>query len=271
MRSFRGNLLLATGFAIVATLYGLGFAGVIGGSPKPPQPSRSATVYIKNEAPRYMSNATILRDIPAWEKAANVDFAPVWDTPQVSIKLLNGRAPRGAIVATFQKSGAIQGALAYHTITRGAPAIVVYTGTGDYYGYSNSVSFTHELFETLGDAFVAGGNLGTAPFYYVGQQAQPFPAGAIFVNEVSDPVEAYQYELDGAAISDFVTPNYFGDQVAGGLDYMNVLTKPFQIARGGYQIVWLFGQWQEITNFRHFPGPDPAGFLKGEKLELPTR
>lgn len=227
-------------------------------------PRAVETIYIQNKSPRYMSNQTIERDIPAWEKSANADFSPVWDTPQVDIDLLHGPAPRNTIVATFQKSGSIQGALAYHTITRGHPAIVVYTGTGDYYGYSNSVSFTHELFETLADAYVSDANMGTAPSYYVGSVAYPLPPYALFVNEVSDPVEAYQYQLDGVAISDFVTPNYFGDGVSGGLDYMNILTHPFQIAHGGYQIVWIGGGWQEITNFRG-AGRDANGFLKGER------
>lgn len=213
-----------------------------------------------------MSNAEIQRDIPAWEKAANQDFAPVWDTPQVNIELLHGRAPRNAIVATFQASGAVQGALAYHTINRGQPSIVVYTGVGDLYGYSNSVSFTHELFETLADPYVAGANMGTGADIYIGQKPVFFPPGLLFVNEVSDPVEAYQYELDHVAISDFVTPNYFGDGVSGGLDYMNVLTHPFQIAKGGYQIVWYQNGWQEITNFRGYSHLDPRGFLQGEKL-----
>jgi hypothetical protein len=256
----RFNFILAP---IVATLYILGFAGVFNSAPSS-QP-RTETIYIKNRAPQYMSNAMIRRDIPAWEKAANTDFAPLWDTPQVNIKLLNGPAPRGAIVATFQKDGPVQGALAYHMVNRGAPGIVVYTGTGDYYGYSNSVSFTHELFEVLGDPYISSANMGTEPYYYLGHRALAMPPGSLFVNEVSDPVEAYQYELDGTAISDFVTPNYFGDQVAGGLDYMNVLTKPFQILRGGYQIVWVDGMWQEIVNFRGYSHRDPRGFLLGEQ------
>jgi hypothetical protein len=259
------TLLASIGVSIIAVAYGFAFAGLFNSHHHAAQSQHAAeTVYIRNEAPQYMSNATIERDIPAWEKAANADFAPVWDTPQVNIRLLDGPAPRNAIVATFQKSGSVQGALAYHTVTRGQPAIVVYTGVGDFYDYSNSVSFTHELFETLADAYVSSANMGTAPSYYIGQTPEPFPAGMLFVNEVSDPVEAYQYELNHVAISDFVTPNYFGDPVAGGLDYMNVLTHPFQIARGGYQIVWANDSWQEITNFRGYSHRDPRGFMVGE-------
>lgn len=255
---------IAGGMATGLFLIGLGAYSLTLPS-KTAAPRGTEVVYIKNLAPHYMSNAAIERDIPAWEKAANQDFAPVWETPQVEIRLLNGPAPRRAIVATFQKAGAVSGALAYHTLMRGEPSITVYTGVGDFYGYSNSVSFTHELFETLADQFVAGANMGVGPYYYVGQQARPFPGGALFVNEVADPVEAYQYQLGGAAISDFITPNYFDDGVQGGLDFMGVLTRPFQIARGGYQIVWVGNTWQEIVNFRH-AGRDAAGFLKGEKL-----
>jgi hypothetical protein len=245
---------------------GMGFYSMATDGSSPVQQGSLETVYIRNLAPRDMSDATIERDIPAWEKAANRDFAPVWETPHVKIVLLHGAAPRHAIVATFKHAGPISGALAFHTIVRGEPNIVVYTGVGNFYGYSNSVSFTHELFETMADQFVASGNLGTAPYYYISQQAYAFPLGAIFVNEVCDPVEAYQYRVGGVAISDFITPNYFADGTTGGLDFLNILQHPFQIARGGYQIVELNGQWQSIVNFRH-AGRDAAGFLKGEKLE----
>lgn len=248
---------------------GIGLA-IFSSSPRVVQQGSLETVYIRNLAPHDMSDATIERDIPSWEKAANRDFAPIWETPHVRIVLIHGRPPRNGIVATFRHNGPINGALAFHYVSRGEPAIVVYTGVGDFYGYSNSVSFTHELFEVLGDQFTAGGNLGWAPYFYIGQNPQAFPVGAVFLNEVCDPVEAYQYEVKGVAISDFITPNYFADGVTGGLDFLNVLTHPFQIARGGYQIVEMNGAWQEIINFRH-AGKDAAGFLKGEKSEVVER
>ena len=266
LRAVRDGVLAGVGTVAVIGFIAFGIFGISTTiSPPPPPPTHHEVIYIKNEAPRYMSNAQIERDIPAWEKAANQDFAPVWDTPQVSIKLLNGPAPRDGIIATFQKSGNIPGALAYHTLSRGVPSITVYTGVGDFFGYSNSVSFTHELFEVLGDPYIQAAAMGTATSFYIGQRPEFFPPGALFVQETADPVEAYQYQRDGAAISDFVTPNYFGAGVRGGLDFMGVLTHPFQIARGGYQIVWVNNQWQEIVNFRGYSHRDPRGFLVGER------
>lgn len=249
--------------AIAAVWVAVVLAVILTSSPAAKQPVE--TIYIINKAPRYMSDREIAKDIPAWEEAANKQFAPVWRSEHVKIVLLtHGRkAPHGAIVATFVRSGPIEGALAFHTVINGVPSITVYTGTGDYYGYNNSVSFTHELFELLGDPSTLQGNVGYADAIWLGKQQYQFPAGATWLNEVCDPVEAYDYQLHGVAISDWITPNWFGDQVAGGYDYMGVVHQPFTILRGGYAILVLDGQWYGLQNFRH-AGRDADGFYRAD-------
>lgn len=234
----------------------------------------SETIYVVNHAGRWFSDAQIEKAIPAWEQAANQDFAPVWHSPQVKIELVCGtcatkEAPRGSISAVFVKNGPIQGALAYHTVTDGQPQIVVYAGVADFYGYSNSVSFTHELFELLADPSVSITNQGY-PYPQVclqGGDCQPQQAGTIWANEVCDPVEAFAYSIDGTPISDFVTPNWFNDEVHGGVDFMDKIAVPFFVARGGYAQYWDGSEWNQVVDFRH-AGRDAAGFLKGEKAEL---
>lgn len=236
-------------------------------------PNRAVeTIYVQNRAPQYISDAEIRNDIPAWDAAMNQDFSPAWNTTQVRF-VLTRKPPAGSVTATFVNKGPVKGALAYHTVTAGVPAIIVYAGTDDYYGYSNSVSFTHEAEELLADPVVSITNQGWPyDFIWLGdtkrlQQTE----GTVWANEVSDPVEAYSYTRPGADgkpvdISDFITPNWFNDEVSGGYDHMGLVQQPFTILKGGYAQYWdPFLGWQAVENFRG-AGRDAAGFLKGEKL-----
>lgn len=260
-------MLKAVGF-VVALWAACLTAVVIASSPR--QASLGTeTIYVRNVAPQYISDATIKRDIPAWQDAINKDFAPAWHTARVRFVFIGrGTAPKGAIAATFVDKGPVKGALAYHTVSRGVPAIIVYAGTDDYYGYSNSVSFTHEAEELLADPEIAILNQGHPyPFVTVGAQLLPQGSGTIWANEVSDPVEAFHYERDGVAISDFITPNWFNDEVNGPYDFMQLVQTPFTILKGGYAQYWdPYQGWVAVTDFRH-AGRDANGFLIAEKGE----
>jgi hypothetical protein len=247
-------------------------ASAVGGAifipdPQAPTPAGTETIYVRNVAPLFISDAEIQKDIPAWEASANVDFAPVWHTAQVKLVFIGRRsAPQGASTATFTSKGSVKNALAYHTVSRGAPAIVVYAGVADYYGYLNSVSFTHELFELLADHETSIANQGVpyAPVTVVGGRSFFQPPGTVWINEVCDPVEAFHYERDGVAISDFISPNWFNDEVNGSYDYMHLVQQPFTILKGGYAQFWTGLGWAVVQNFRH-AGSDADGFLVGEK------
>jgi hypothetical protein len=200
--------------------------------------SNAETIYVRNLSPKYISDATIRRDIPAWERAVNHDFAPAWHSAQYRIVLAKS-IPAGAIGATFVDKGPVAGALAYHTVTSGAPQIVVYAGTAAYYGYDNSVSFTHELFELAADAPISVTNQGW-PYDWIwiqhpdGYSRTEQAEGTVWAQEVCDPVEEQTYAIDGVRISDFVTPNWFNDEVAGPYDEMGAVQQPFTILTGGY-------------------------------------
>lgn len=243
------------------------------------------TIYLRNFDPKHISDAAIRAAIPAWERAANGRFRTVWHTPKVRIALVQ-HVPAGGIEADFTNRGPVQGALAYHTQNRGRPAIVVYVGADDYYGYSDSVSFTHEMFELLADEHTAAINQGWPVDNFTldhGQFKSPtyisVPVGQLLINEVCDPVEAFHYVLHGADgkpvfISDWVTPNYFNDQqtVPAGVpqyDAMGLVQEPLTILRGGYQSLFvidfatqtgIYTGWVSLTNFRG-AGRDPGGYL----------
>jgi hypothetical protein len=256
--------LLAFDLALFGALLALA-AVFLASAPTPP--SSAETIYVRNLAPKYISDATIRRDIPAWERAVNHDFAPAWHSAQYRIVLAKA-IPAGEIGATFVDKGPVAGALAYHTVTSGAPQIVVYAGTAAYYGYDNSVSFTHELFELAADAPISVTNQGW-PYDWIwvqhpdGYSRTEQAEGTVWAQEVCDPVEEQTYAIDGVRISDFVTPNWFNDEVGGPYDEMGVVQQPFTILTGGYaQYLDPFG-WQIIENFRHAPR-GANGFLLGE-------
>jgi hypothetical protein len=211
--------------------------------------------YVVNHAPSFLSNATIRRDIPGWEAAMNKDFAPVWGTNQVDIDLVD-HAPRNGIEVLIVPQGPIQGALVYHTVVNGEPEIVDYAGINDLYGYSNSVSITHEIEELLADPMTSAFNQGW-PYQYVSaqmpdgsQQQIPMPKDSVWIQEVADPVEAYAFRVDGVSISDFVTPNWWNDEVAGGFDYMHIVGSPYTLAYGGYASFEIAGSWFQVFDFR---------------------
>lgn len=232
--------------------------------------SNLTTIYVQNLAPRYISDAEIHHDIPAWERAVNEQFAPLWHSEHYRIMLRKGPAPKGSISARFVKRGPVKGALAYHTVTNGVPQIVVYAGTDDYYGYSNSVSFTHELFELAADPTISVTNQGW-PYDWVwlqtpqGLERQPQDEGTVWAQEVCDPVEALSYRINGVQISDFITPNWLNDEVSGAYDWMGAVQQPFTILAGGYAQYLTANGWQIIENFRH-AARDANGYLLGESL-----
>lgn len=229
---------------------------------------------VSNFAQQYISDAEIKNDIPAWEHAINVDLAKYWYTTQYKLVFIGRqKAQPGTISAEFRPKGPVKGALAYHWTERGnKPSITVYAGTGVYYGYSNSVSMTHELEEMAVNPQTSDVNQGYPSNYYwletpklslkVGIQTGVMG----WFQEVSDPVEADSYVLPGAdgkpvKISDFVTPAWFNDGSGDRYDFLGLCQQPFWIRPGGYaQYFDIFG-WHQILNFR-FGHPSDAGFSK---------
>jgi hypothetical protein len=226
-------------------------------------------LYIRNLNPRDFSDAEIKRDIPAWEHAVNVDFASYWHSTRFNLVFI-GRAPApvGAMSAVFVKKGPIHGALAYHTISSNAPAITVYSGTGAYYGYDNSVSFTHELFELAADPVTSILNIGYPSDYYwlekgTGNLRVGFNTALGWFQEVCDPVEADSYLIGRTKISDFVLPSWFNDGVGQKFDFMGLTQQPYWIRPGGYGQFYDATGWQVVLNFRK-GHPSDRGFYVGD-------
>ena len=259
----------ATTFAVIA--------GAIGQSTKTvTQLQRVETgqevLYIRNLDQQNISDAEIVKDIPAWEKAVNVDFASYWHTAHFKLIFLGRKpSPPGAMSAVFVKKGPIKGALAYHTIGGNAPAITVYSGTGKYYGYDNSISFTHELFELAADPVTSALNIGYPnDFYWIekstGNLKIGFNTALGWFQEVCDPVEADYYTVNGVKISDFITPGWFNDGVGQRYDFMGLAQQPYWIRPGGYAQFYDATGWNVVLNFRK-GHPSDRGFYVGDRRE----
>lgn len=159
------------------------------------------------------------------------DLAPVWVTLHRPVKALSKRArvSRGDYVLDLCDASE-GGTLGYHTEEEGdVVSGVVGVGTIMDNGgapltgkLSVSSVVSHEVCEMVVNPNVSG-------WSDSGQ-------GWLVATEVCDPVQSDYYLIDGVAVSNFVTPDFFSPVVTRGdkFDHMGVLKKPFEIADGGY-------------------------------------
>jgi hypothetical protein len=128
------------------------------------------------------------------------------------------------------------GALGYHDYTPGGrPISKVFTKTDQQYGYSWTVTLSHELCEMLVDP-------------WINQLAQVSDTD-LYALEVGDPVEADDlgYKIDGILVSDFVLPYWFVPGAKGQFDFRGHCDRPLQVLPGGYMSVFVSGEgWTQI-------------------------
>ena len=62
--------------------------------------------------------------------------------------------------------------------------------------------------------------------------------------------DSLAFKVDGFDMTDFVFPSYFEafrKPKSTKFDHQGKVTQPFQILKGGYQIVFKNGKWSQIT------------------------
>lgn len=192
-----------------------------------------------------ISNAsTVLTDeqvqaaLPALQRQVSYDFYAYWGV-NATIKFL----PKGEtltkgwwqIVVLDDPDQA--DALGYHELSStGEPLGKIFARLDIQAGAQWTVTLSHELLEMLGD-----------PEIDTCKQAAD---GKFYALEVSDAVEADElgYKIDGVQVSDFVTPRWFNDQVeCDRYSFKQRVTKPLELAPGGYISVFENGQWSQLT------------------------
>ena len=174
--------------------------------------------------------------IAAMQAYVDKYVAPVWGTPAKLVKTTDFK--KGAWAVVFLDDADTPDALAYHDLTPdGLPESKVFVKTTLDNGDLVSVSASHELVEMLVDPAI---NLMTT-----GPNSK-----LVYAYESADPVEALSFNVNGIPMSDFVFPAYFEDFHKPGsvqFDAMKKVSKPFQILKGGYQIVFKNGKWSNLT------------------------
>jgi hypothetical protein len=97
------------------------------------------------------------------------------------------------------------------------------------------VTLSHELLEVLADPWIN--------WYAQG------PDGKVYALEVCDAVEADElgYMIDGVLLSDFITPSWFEPTQADRVDFKQRISKPLQLASGGYISVLNASGWTQIA------------------------
>lgn len=190
------------------------------------------------------NQSTVLRDdqvkaaLPALQQQVGMDFYGYWNA--------------GATLIFFDKNSTLvedwwqlvilddadqADALGYHELSSvGTPLGKIFAKTDQETGSQWTVTLSHELLEMIAD-----------PDIDTSKQAAD---GKFYAFEVCDAVEAdgLGYTIDGTWVSDFVTPKWFNDQVdCDRYSFQKRVSKPLQLAAGGYISVFDGGNWTQLT------------------------
>jgi hypothetical protein len=140
-----------------------------------------------------------------------------------------GKIPHGAWPIYLLKNPDVAGALGYHDVDpNGNPYGRVFTSVSKQAKVSLSSVLSHEVVEAFVDPYANDwSDQGTR----------------CIAHEACDPVQNSSYQINGVEVSNFVTRAWFDSTSKGGrYDWLNHLTTPFQLERGGYLIVMADGK-----------------------------
>jgi hypothetical protein len=186
------------------------------------------------------------RLIPALQKFLDEHFVPVWGTPATLVKATKPLAGAWSIV--FLDDADAANALGYHDLTKnGLPLSKIFVKTTLADRQKVSVTTCHELAEMMVDPAI---NLWADG-----------PNASLYAYEMCDAVEEDEFVIDGIAMSDFVYPAYFElfrKPKSAQFDYLDLLTRPFELRKGGYSLVrkgdkitQIFGSKAKERRFDH--------------------
>lgn len=161
--------------------------------------------------------------------------ASVWGTPARLIRTNGFQSGTWAMV--FLDNADQPGALAYHDLTPdGLPVAKVFVKTTLDDKQLVSVSASHELVEMLVDPAINMWTNGPSSV-------------TMYAYESADPVEETDFPVNGIPMSNFVYPAYFESFRKPGsvqFDQMKQVKAPFEILKGGYQIIFRNGKTTQV-------------------------
>jgi hypothetical protein len=198
----------------------------------------SIPVIALTNASTCLSDAQVEVVMPSLQHQVSLDFRAYWD---IDCSLTFLPKDQAMVAGWFQivlpDDPDQAGALGYHEMTRnGAPLGKVFAGLDIRSGSSWTVTLSHELLEMLADPWINWCAEGSD--------------GRIYALEVCDAVESDSlgYEIDGVLVSDFITPSWFEPTEADRIDFNKRISKPIELAAGGYSSVLDRKRgWTQIT------------------------
>jgi hypothetical protein len=198
-----------------------------------------------------LSDAEVQAVVPALQAQVHEDFAPIWGI-DAEIVFTRFPQPTGWLLEILDRTD-VPGAGGYHVDEAGRISGKVFAMDIVQAGEEWAVDASHELLEMLAD-----------PTTNVMVDLTGRHAGLQSLREVCDAVEDDQFGYsrpgaDGApvALSDFVTPSYFGGQNGGGFagaDFRQALPADAvapQLMQGGYLGIYdpAAGRWSQMSDF----------------------
>lgn len=192
-------------------------------------------IAVSNES-TVLTDAQVQAVIAPLQRQVTEDFRGYWDADCTLEFLPKGQPlPAGWWQIVVLDNPDTANALGYHELTsQGTPLGKIFAKLDIQVGSSWTVTISHELLEMLADPWIN----------WMAQGSD----GQIYALEVSDAVEADSlgYEIDGVLLSDFVTPAWFTPTEADRVDFKKRISKPLEIAPGGYISVLKLNGWTQI-------------------------
>jgi len=168
------------------------------------------------------------------QKCFDLHFLPIWGYP-VRLYNTNGARPTDWQFVYFDDADTA-GALGYHDLTKdGQPVSKIFVKTTLKDDQLVSVTACHELFEMVID-----------PIANLWAEAAD---GTEYAYEMCDPVEEDTFLVNGMQMSNFLYPTWFEPfkhLPRTKYDHLGLLTKPFSLTKGGYEIVKRGGKVSEV-------------------------
>jgi hypothetical protein len=158
------------------------------------------------------------------------DVTPVWHVAATVVPYHMGMVPNAHTwMVTLQRGIDEAGAAGYHSDSNRQPYAVVDVTAGE-----ASVTTSHEVIEMLVDPFGSRIHTAKPPMGFPGRGDAK--GRVLYLVEACDPCEAFEYEVGGVPVSDFLTPQYYNSLVHKGKRYSFTgrLTMPRVVESGGY-------------------------------------
>jgi hypothetical protein len=197
-----------------------------------------------------LSDGQVEAVIPALQQQVSLDFKAYWEVDS-ELTFLPREEPltEGWWQISVTDNPDQAGALGYHELSsRGTPLGKVFAALDLQSGGSWTVTLSHELLEMLADPWINWCAQGSD--------------GKIYALEVCDAVEADNlgYKIGEVLVSDFITPAWFEPTRANRVDFKRRISKPLQLASGGYiSVLDVGGRWVQMAAQDASAVPIPSG------------